>query len=171
MFVNSPSERRRPKPNASYLWRTFVNTLPLSLWNKWHPYTPLQKRAGRLERKVISTFIFFTISFFRRVWSRCKLEIRRRSGVRKDGINSWSGSSAPQWLRKAGRPEVIYSGFATVMHMAWTFYTFYIFINLHIFVWNPNSTAFGPCDCGGCTVMALGSLPIEFTITLVQTKN
>lgn len=88
------------QPERLYLWRTFVNTLRLSQWNKWHTYmlrgaSPKGRAPGEgeIRGEVISTFIFFTISFFRHIWSQCKLEIRR--DLQKMEF-IWSGSIALQ---------------------------------------------------------------------------
>lgn len=88
------------QPESLYLWGTFVNTLCLSQWNKWHTYmeqgvSPKGRAPGRgeIRGEVISTFIFFMISFFRHIWSQCKLEIRR--DLQKMEF-IWSGSIAQQ---------------------------------------------------------------------------
>lgn len=98
--VAPPTWVRGDQAERLYLWCTFVNTLCLSRWNKWHTYmlwgvspkrwTPSE---GEIRGEVISTFIFFMISFFRHIWSQCKLEIRR--DLQKMEF-IWSGSIALQ---------------------------------------------------------------------------
>lgn len=93
------------QPERLYLWCTFVNTLHLSQWNKWHTYmlrgvSPKgwAPGEGEIRGEVISTFIFFMISFFRHIWSQCKLEIRRT--CRK--WNSFGAGQSP-YNSSAGR--------------------------------------------------------------------
>lgn len=97
-----------------YLWCTFVNALHLSVWNKRRTYTlwrvsRLKTRASEGEReireRVISTFIFFTISFFRHIWSQCKLEIRREPWGEMEFIRS--GSIGLQWVAREATDNLL----------------------------------------------------------------